>query len=305
MVMEHDLARHEFWGVDGSQMEATGRKSLRFDVSIPFRNGIVPGPSEKWGVLYPTTYRQFIQATADRATGIFVHPEFGQFAVKTQSVTTRMTGERRDGVDVDVTWIETLFPEDLSAIEGNTSPVKNAELAALNLDNNLTDLSALGAQYQLPIYKPDFFDTLNSIAAVTDQISLQSQRLVGQIDRVSYRLNIISDSVTRLGTPPRTSVASIINPRPNALNAAIATLSYPIRESCGIIQANLFEVKRKILENGQNIALYRVPGPCSLASLVAATGASIVDLMSLNPAAVAGPVVPAGSQIRYYVNANR
>lgn len=305
MTMRHDLARHEYWGVDGSQIEATGRKSLEFQVMIPFRNGIVPGPTEKWGALYPYDYRQFIVATSDRATGIFVHPEFGQFSCKTDAVITHMTGQRRDGVDVEVTWVETLFPEDLSAIESTTSPVKNAELAALDLDANLTSLAALGAQYQLPIYKPDFFDTLNQIAAVTDQISLQSQRLVGKVDQVGYRLNIISDSVTRLQTPPRTSVASIINPNPTATNAAIATLCAPIRESIGIMQASLYAVKRKILENGQNIGLYRVPGPTSLGALIAATGASIIDLMSLNPAVVASPVVPTGSMIRYYINAKR
>jgi len=306
LSMDQDLAEHKFWGVDGVQVEATGRNSLVFEATIPFRNGIVPGKSENWGILYPTAFRQFLTACADRATGILVHPELGEFTCKVKSLRTSLTGERRDGVDVTVTWVETLFPEDISNIEDSSnSPVANAEISALSLDSNLDQLTTVDAKYKLPVYAPTFADSVNQLTSITDRISLQEQRYVGVIDKVSYRLNQIEDSVTRVVTPPRTSVKSIINPNPQATNKAIATLAWPIRASIGQLRNTLNDVVKKILQTGQKIIFYRVPSPVTLAGVSVSTGAGIVDLMNLNPSLVGQPFLQTGTMVRYYSGAIR
>jgi len=171
--------------------------------------------------------------------------------------------------------------------------------------SNLDQLTTVDAKYKLPVYAPTFADSVNQLTSITDRISLQEQRYVGVIDKVSYRLNQIEDSVTRVVTPPRTSVKSIINPNPQATNKAIATLAWPIRASIGQLRNTLNDVVKKILQTGQKIIFYRVPSPVTLAGVSVSTGAGIVDLMNLNPSLVGQPFLQTGTMVRYYSGAIR
>lgn len=301
MGFTHDMKEHKFWGLDGAEVEATGRNPLAFTAKCLFSNHITPGPNEHFSVLYPSEFRKFILGTSDRATGILNHPEFGPISCKTVSVHVDWRAGLRDGCAVDAAWIETLDQDTLSKVNNNKSPVNNVQTFAGDLDRQLGGTIFASE----PAFKPDFVDSITSILSVTDQVGIQSARIVGKIDNLSYRLNQIKNSVSFAITPPRTSVASIVNPDPSQTNRALTTMYWPIRQSVNQMQSSLEAFKEKLLETGKPIVFYRVPKTTTLAGVTVATGASIFDIMNLNPSLMSKAYLPTGTLVRYYSKANR
>jgi hypothetical protein len=294
--MSHDMAEHKFWKVDGEELENTGRNALVFSCKALFKNHITPGKNENFSTLYPSVYRGFFLSASDGSTGVLGHPEFGPINCKVMSVNTDWRATTRDGVEVDCVWKETLTQNDISRINGNISPVNNVQTFAGDLDRELG--STIYASR--PEFKPDFFDTLTQATSVFDQVTIQSHRVVGKIDQMGYRLNRIGDAIGRAVTPPRTTVASIINPFPSQTNRALTTMYWPLRQSVESMKAALDNFRQTLLESGRPIVFYRVPQPISLAGITIATKAPVQDLMNLNPGLVRTPYIPTGATVRYY-----
>lgn len=279
LSISQNLAEHQYWGFDGARVEATGRKPLIFSATIPFTNGIVPGKAERWGVLYPTTFRQFIAAMADKSTGALIHPEMGDLSAKPHTAEVEWSGDaHRDGAVVNATWTETLVEAyDLTAID-NPSPIATAEAAALDLDASIDDINSLADEYRLPVYEKTFEDDLNNLAAVGDQVALASQRITGRVDNLVYKAKQVRDSALR----------------------ARDALTWPAVQAATRLSAAMQDIRQSLVESGQDIILYTVPKATTVAGLVPTTGVSVRDLLELNPQLAYQPVVRAGTVIRYY-----
>jgi prophage DNA circulation protein len=279
LSISQTLAEHQYWGFDGARIEATGRRPLIFTATIPFVNGIVPGKSERWGVLYPFEFRKFLAAMSDRSTGALIHPEMGELTAKPHTADAEWKGdEHRDGAMVEATWTETLVEDyDLTAID-NPSPIAIAETAALDLDASKDDLESLVAEYRLPKYERTFADDLTSIAAVGDQIAISQQRVVGKINNVIYKAKQVRDSALR------------------AKNA----LMWPAIQSATRIADAAIDIRKSLLESGKDVVFYSVPKATTVAGLVPVTGASTRELLELNPQLAYQPIVRAGTVVRYY-----
>jgi len=277
LSISQSLAEHQYWGFDGARIEATGREPLIFTASIPFLNGIVPGKAERWGVLYPDTFRRFLAAMADRSTGALIHPEMGDLSAKPHSATVDWSGaEHRDGAVVEATWVETLVEAyDLTAID-NPSPIAAAEIAALDLDASTADLRELAPT--LPEFERTFEDDLNAIAAVGDQIAIFKQRAVGRIDSVIYRTKQVRDSALR------------------AKNA----LTWSVIQDATRLATSMTDIRKSLSKSNRDVMLYSVPKASTLASLVQATGVPVEELLALNPQLAEAPIVRAGTVVRYY-----
>jgi len=308
VTLRQDLAQHKFPDRDGAHIEATGRAPLEFSARIPFLNSIVPGKVETWGVLYPTQFRLFLAACADRTTGLLRHPELGAIRCKVESCDTVWDANVRAGVYVDVSWIESTFdPDESNAIFESTSPVAESLLAATDLDASIEDIQP--APPELPEYSPSFADSMRSLQAVGDQISLLSRRVSGIQDQVSYRANAIVESIGRATTSlsaagvPQTVLTSVTAGRvtASATVAGPAALLWPLAMS-GQRTLSAIDGLRKVLGTARkNIALYVVPKDSTLAGVASDVGASLSDLLKLNPTLVAGPVVTAKTIVRHYV----
>lgn len=298
MSFSHDQKQHKFWRVDGARVENNGRNPLMFKSRIPFTNHISPGKNESFvlGDLYPNAFRAFVNTTSPGTTGTLIHPEFGPVQCKVNGEIDISWGpSSRDGAIVDVTWIETKDDDSASALI-NVSPVQGVQNSSADLDRQL----AQTVLPEDPTFTPSFEDQMNAIAGIADQISLQSQRTVGKIDEISYRLNKITTAIDNVSVPPRTSVKSIINPDPAAANKALSVLYWPIRATVNTMQNSLGDLKQKILESGKDIVLYRVPKTSTLALVSITTKAKLLDLMNLNPDLVRLPYVETGTTVRYY-----
>lgn len=290
-----DLVQHKFWGQDGASIEGTGRAPLVFTATIPFRNGIVPGKNERWGILYPDEYRAFVAASAVKGSGTLTHPEFGEVVCRLERCESEWSAERRDGCDVEATWIEDTTREEDELDLANSSPITDASEAAASLDSQLSDLSPKPA---LPEYEPDFGDFMRGITAISDQASLLQTKAGGKIDQIAFRAGQLGNSLQRLQTRTAQTVKELL--RPDQSLAARVAMSWPMRQSTERLKSASRDMRKTILASGKPIVFYRVPKDATLAAIAIDTGAPLSDLMRLNPSALRSASVPEGSLIRHY-----
>lgn len=283
--LEQDLVEHKFVDVDGAHMEATGRAPLIFNARALFRNSVVPGKAEHWGErLYPNGWRAFYAAAADRSVGTLMHPELGPIRCRLRSANTVWTGEIRDGVDVDIVWIETTEdPNDLAKRINAPSPITTAIGGALDLDalvSNDARMIALGLTGPKG-EPPTFGDMLNGLQAIVDTSVATQRRTMGMLDAAVYRARSLSDSVTRAAKPTQ----------------------WPFKRASGKIESAANDARAGRLETKHYVAIYRTPRAMTLASVAAAVHREIGELVRLNPGLVSRPEVPAETSVRYYNDA--
>ena len=295
--LRHDLAQHKYPGKDGANVEETGRAPYQITATIPFLNGIVPGKGETWGVLYPTTYRTFMTAAAKGTTGVLQHPEFGEISCKLESCETVWSADRRDGVIVECTWIETIDADvEADFVNSRPSPVASVLLGALDLDAQLGTVTPPFPTQ--PVYKPDFAALMRSITAVTDQVTLASQRGLGQFNAVAYRLNTLQASITNAQAAVATTVKASI--APDTTGAAKRALLWPMINTIEQLRSASVDIKKTLGTNGRHIKTYVTPVPMTLAAVAQSVGAPVSDVIALNPTACGAPTVEARTSIRYY-----
>lgn len=274
----HDLVEHKYWGVDGARLEATGLEPMRIQASIPLLNTIVPGKAERWSVLFPNAWRELAIAFAKKSTGIFQHPELGEIACKAEKLEMDISGDVRAGTMIEASWVETTIDGDQSALEF-PSPVAEVELAALDLDASDDDLRTLVPQ--LPEFKESWASVVDKFTAQFDQLSLAANRPKQTLDAIGYRARSLGRSIERAATPLTWRATRNIERIKAAVNSGLA-------ESA---------------RAGSKVLKYAVPADTTMAGIAAHLGASVNDLMRLNPLFVTSCEVKRGSVIRYYAPA--
>lgn len=276
MTLAHDLVEHKYWGVDGARVEATGLSPMRFTVSIPFINGIVPGKGERWGILYPNVMRKFLTAFADKKTGLFQHPEYGIIPCKPEHVSFELSGDHRGGMMCEATFVETVEDEGINVLE--QSPVQDIALAALDLDASDADLKSLIPTF--PKYQTSWADLARSIQGIGDQLTILSNTTAGKINAIVYRVESIEDSIDR----------------------AKSALTHDVTHALEKIKAKAHDLRADILKNSdKHIALFAVPYDTTLSGVLAQLpDARIGDIILLNSQLVSQAVISKGSVVRYY-----
>ncbi len=288
-----DHAEHKWPDRDGAHIEATGRNPIVINAKALFYNGIAPGQNESFrgGFLYPDAYMAFVEACADRSTGTLVHPELGDLQVKCKSCKTHWDADRRDGVAVDVVWVE--------HTESNTAVVVfrddvSAQAAAETLDAAIGDYvrplspaqpfperAFASIKFSPPGVTPmSFGELVNSVVGVLDQVSLQQQRVLGRINEVMYRLDVLSEAIDRTKD----------------------VKTWPIRKGIENLRVAMHDLKARPFGRGGQIGAYIVERPMTVAQICVLTQNTAEEFGELNNNTVAsGPVIYRGIVVRYYV----
>lgn len=276
LSLTQDLAEHKYYGVDAASVEATGRASMQVEATIPFYNGIVPGKNESWGVLYPTTYRDFLKAFADGTTDLLQHPELGNILCKPQSIDTQHDANRRDGVEVTARWVETIDPTTPFDF-GETSPIAEAAVAALDLDASMKDVRSLVPE--MPEFEETFDSLLNKVAGVFDSVTTTVQLIQNKPAQIMHRLQMVQDSAL----------------------AAKNALVWPVQEAATRLSQAMADFPDAIVKRkSKPIKRATVAAKTTLASLAGQLGSSVDDLIDLNPNLLGQPHVGQGEVVRYY-----
>lgn len=280
--LEHDLMQHKWPDRDGAHVEATGRAPLVHTATIPFLNNLSPGLAETWNVngqaLYPTVFRAFLVAAATRSSGPLQHPELGIVTCKPHKFSFKWSSQRRDGVMCSASWIESDDTTgDFEDILARKSPVSEARVSSADLDAQIV-------QYANPTITADgdssgFLDNILAITSAFDQATLLQAQYAGKIDHVLYRVNALEGRML----------------------ATADVTAWPLVNTAERLKSALNDMKSLLLTGDKGIGFFVVPKDFTLAALAAATGTAIYDLIKLNQALAAGPVVPQGTIIRRYV----
>jgi len=274
-AIHQDHVQHKWPDRDGAHVEGTGRAPTQIRATALFRNGIAPGKAEKWGVLYPTGFREFLVACADRTSGTLQHPELGNITCKVETCDVQWDSGRRDGVDVDVSWIESNdTTQDLAEALAQTSPIATTLQFAADLDEQIIQINpALKSTTE-----PSFLDSVRELQGVFDQATLLAKKTVGQIDRVLYRIDSLQSSI--LGIKDATT--------------------WPAIQSIERLRASLFGVKKTLLVATKDIRFYIARDNTTFSMLATTLQAKVQDLINLNPSLTNSVSIPRGTPVRYY-----
>lgn len=277
--LKHDLVEHRYPDRDGAHVESTGRAPLHVSAKALFYNNVSPGLGESWkyGTMFPSTYNQFVEVCKDRGVGTLQHPFLGKFDAKLVSMETNLDSARRDGVTVDLEWIETIkietFEENViiepSKLESNAQSVMDAfnEVPkGIPIDRSILE------------EKINLLDAIDRIKGFIDSLTLIGMKALGQIDKVMYHLNNLMFSIERVNDVLLANLKSKIQALKSALNATRQVLNKKLGE----------------------IRFYIVPKDTTIGSLSAKLGNNIVDLIKLNPVIATQPVVKSLTPVRYY-----
>ncbi len=280
--LRQDLAIHKFVDRDGAHVEGTGRAPLQITARIPFLNGLTRGKQEQWySPLYPSAWRQVFAACADKSSGVVQHPELGQLTCKCEFMRTRWAADTRQGVYVNITWIETddaVLNFDLAL--ASASPLANAQQAAADMDQQVLTLNPkITPQPYVP--PTSFSDLMNAVRGVIDIPTLLQKQFMGRVDNVIYESQALEDSLNR------------------AINAT--ALNWPMFLAAELAKSACYDLKATQLNKGKKMGNYVVQKDSTLAQVSASIGASVSEIMSLNPAYVQFPVIAKDSIVRYYL----
>ena len=277
-ALSNDLVQHKRPDQVGYHVECTGTNNLIVTATIPFRNNIRPAPSEKWfgRVLYPELYRAFFSACADGSTGPFVHPELGQLNVKCRHMRSRFDSSRRDGIDVDVEWEQSLDDGEFIGAISQPSPVAVATSLATQLDEQVSELVPPPPEMQEdPI---SFEEMMRSLQAIPDTATLLSHQVAGMFNRITAKIDRLEDAMARFNT----------------------VRYWPIVDAIEHMRATVFDMQRKFAVDEKVIREYLVLSPLTLTAIAQILKQNIDDMIRLNRNLIEDPVIDRGTRVKYY-----
>lgn len=271
--LSQDNVEHKYPYRDAGLIEGVGRASNIFTFKAPFRNGTT-GHSD----LFPTVWRSLLTACADKSTGELVHPEMGTVNVKCKSCTTSFDAMRRDGVDVDLEFVETLTKSDEDAILfGSSSPAAATMAAAVDFDKAISDTGF--TQVYPESLKPDLLSAMKALNGLVSQIGLGLANIGAAIDGM---LGDLDGMISLLESENNPALAGAIAAATAAFAATIA-------------------LAQTITGGGRDVSMAVVVRDSNLSAAAGVLGQKVDDFLKLNPALGTQTRIPAGTQVLIYV----
>ena len=189
----HTTIKHGLQYRDKQIVETTGAENLTLTYTIPFRQGLATGP---WENAFHELYSQLWDEYLDKTPGDLIDPFRGQLIVIPGSWDEEVDVDKRDGLDVRLTFIEAPLddeePLSLPTIQGAYS-----EAGALDTEVEKVDWE----QEQSP--QPTQ-DPLSAVRGIGDQLDVARSRIAASLDDVAYRCERLEATAERLEDPERT-----------------------------------------------------------------------------------------------------
>jgi prophage DNA circulation protein len=262
-----NLVEHNQYGVSGGEQENTCRKSAHLSFTIPFRAGLLG-----YRNLYPNTYRDFWNACCDRSTGPLQHPEFGLMDVKVENYDTSWDPARRDGVDMTVSFVETI-EKGLRIELTASSPIKYATGLAL-------DAEKLGPGIKLPKYNDgsgsSLSDALKKLKGMQMLADITAAGMLAEIEKTMEAVNVLIDFTNQMSDPKAWPVMQALKGIETALVSAY--------DSAGLVDKKAIDIRTTTQERTTPL-------------LAGDYGITIEQLFKLNPLLAAKDKVPAGTVV--------
>lgn len=274
---EQEHARHKFAYRDYETIESLGRKNWQFEYTIPFRQDINKGPYKD---LYDVTFREFLEACADRNEGDLQDPILGVYTARCVSVNIATDVNRRDGEDVEVVFVNSRPPEGEVALQDVV--LRDPAQQAYELQQQLGE-TALG-----PIDLPQAVADLNFGIDALDQISGFGAQALAAVNRVDSAFSYFEHKVNK-----------IIDQLETVDEALSAPFNAPVIRGALRLNDSVNRLRLKVLFPGRAIATQVIGQDMTASALAQYLGMSVYEFVLLNPSIVL-PLVPAGTMVSYF-----
>lgn len=261
-------APHLYPDRDAGFIEGVGRNPSKHQFTALFRNGI----SGQKDVLFPTRWQKFIAACADRTTGVLNHPTLGNLKVKCASCSTKWDPNRADGVDVDVSFVETADEEESNEIFNKASPIAAALAGAADLDAAVADVAPV------PTYpeslSPSALESMKALSGAVDQFKRGVGNIGAAIDTAIGGFQEFGETLSSIGE---------LGSDPNVARA-LRSLS---RCSDALVNLSL-----TVTSKGKPITQATTQNDSAADAVAAFFGMGLDDFLRLNPRAASKPRIP-------------
>jgi hypothetical protein len=270
-------AVHTYPDRDAGYVESTGRNPATFTFTAIFRRGVVgPGGGRE---AFPGEWLRFQAACADRTAGDLVHPLLGTVKAKCQRCSTSVDPNRRDGVDVDVSFIEATDRDDeLAALLGQISPLGSCYDGARAFDGAYAAVQPEPPPLPESL-RPSLLDSIKQLSGALAQARLGVGNVIAQIDGMASAINDLSDQIAALDDPKNY----------RALDALERTFAALLR---------LGQEVKKRARPFRQVTLLR---EMSLPEISSQYGTPLQDLFRLNPLIATRDTMPPGSIVFVHV----
>lgn len=279
---EHRLAERAYYGIDGAGHNGTGLEPVSSRGELQFVNTIAPGD---W---YPSGWQRFRKLLTDGLPGDLVHPDLGKYNARVRRFGFRMGPESTAGIVANVEWVSSL--KTIETVTSFDDSKADAQSAAKKADEAL---QALNIPYPDGMASNDFF---GSVQSVFDQGFSFVTEVNGAVSKVTAQIDEVLDSVDRVMGAAYSSAlsASERDPIVNAVERWV------LEDSLLQLRAILFQSAKDAAQAARAVLTTTTQRPIDAASLASELGADVGSILSLNPSAAARPIIPKGTQIKYY-----
>jgi hypothetical protein len=269
---DHAQAQHLYVDRDAGIIEATGRNPARYQFNAVFRAGLMDRT-----LIYPDLWRLFVAACSDRSTATLVHPELGEVSAKCVRCHTSYDPNRRDGVDVDLEFVEASSTEDeLDSVLKAKSPTSSLG-AALDLD------SALGSIPNMPELPeelgPSALESIRKLSGAIASVKAGVGNIAGTIDSYLSALTQLQEEIASLDDPS----------------------SWPAIEACERLFVSLLEVADDATRKSKPVAPVVVAATASPSAVADFFRMKLDDFLALNPRVASRTEVEAGTEVFVHV----
>lgn len=269
---EHSLPVRQYPYVDGDGHDNTGRRSASMPVQLLFWNTLV---LEQPGIiLFPSVFNQWLERLLDGRAGNLEHPIFGNRRARVARGSAPLVAEVRDGVTVDVTFIETLDdPEQQIPFAGPETSVAASAIAAQAACDEF--------DIDYPDGQSDGTDLVSAVRGVIGQLDSTATRIDGTLNRVMGNVVRMLDDAEAL----------------NDHNA------YAAVDNLTTLWAGLKQLKEHL-----PVQLQRAVGTAvtetttTLDKIALLRGNKLEDIVNLNPQLLAEPFVLRGVKYKYFLD---
>jgi len=146
----HRLVPHRAHGRRGADVEPTGQKEYSGTLAIPLYND--EALTRRYGVLYPDKAQELIELFERTPIGTLAHPSRGSFKVALESWRERLDPQRRNGITLEVTYVEHLGQANATVAElPEADPASQASSGASAADAAMAAADPTGALGWTPV----------------------------------------------------------------------------------------------------------------------------------------------------------
>lgn len=263
-----NVAEHQFIFRDEALLQNLGRKNRTWKFSIPFRENLV---FASYRYLYTEQFPIFFAACQSSEAGILTTPDLGDVRVLCASFSYKYMPDKRDGCDVDVTFVSA--PVDTDAPLTVQVPSDDA----LASQGDALDSQVSKANFGTETKPPSFGDPFKAVSSVFDQISHARDKNFSKIDKEIESINSMQDSLDRVSDPKNWSLS----------------------RQAADYKATLVRAKQQTESQGQRLKEIVIGRDSPINAVASSLGVTMQQLLTLNPMLAAFPFIPSGTTVRY------